>query len=112
MDSNVLKKWENGVSGKDVREAIEHNFNLLDAKIEGISKANGGGYTKSFKTTDWSGGTIKINYYEHGISSPAPYVFMLYDNKYIDVQGGVYTDSGNNVYLQSDIAYAGKVVIK
>lgn len=106
MISNIFKTWDNGASGKVVREAIEYNFDLLYTRL------NERVFSKSFVSSDWIDGVIRINYSEHRISSPSPHVLMLHDGNYIDVQGGVYIDSSDNIRLETDIPYDGRVVIK
>lgn len=106
MDSNTMLKWVNGASGQRVREIIEHNFDVLNTRL------NERVFAKSFISSDWQNGVIKIDFYEHRISAPSPHVLMLYNGNYVDVQGGAYIDTKDNVYLQADIPYDGKVVIK
>ena len=106
MTENGLKKWNNGDSGKVVKETIEYNFNLLSKRLDERC------FTKSFVTTDWKNGIITVSYYEHRISPPSAHVLMLNNGRYVDVYGGYYIDAENNVCLQSDIPFDGKVVIK
>ena len=106
MAENDLKKWSSGASGKDVREAIEYNFNILKQRLDNRT------YQKTFTISDWKDGVIFIDYYEHRILTPSPHVMILQDGKYVDVYGGYYIDDKDCVYLQSDIPFDGKVVIK
>ena len=106
MTTGELRKWENGARGDYVKEVVDYNFQFLNDRITKRS------YSKTFTASDWRNGTIYIDYYEHRFESPIIQVTMLYNGNYVDVYGGYYTDSNNNVYLQSDIPFDGKVVIK
>lgn len=103
---NVKNLWNNGDSGQVVKDVIEYNFALLNKRLDERY------FTKTFTSTDWKNGVITVDYYEHRINPPSPHVLMLNNGKYIDVYGGYYIDAENNIHLQSDIPFNGKVVIK
>lgn len=106
MTNSDIKSWNNGDSGEYVKEVIDSNFRILEQRI--IKST----FLKTFNSSDWANGLITIKYAEHGIYSPIPHVFILDGEEYVDVIDGYLVDSENNVYLQSDIPYTGKVVIK
>ena len=103
---DIPKLWNNGERGDVVKSIIEYNFALLNKRMDERH------FSKSFLLSDWVDGTIFISALEHNIVSPTPHVLMLSDGNYIDVYGGYYIDDENNIYLQSDIPFDGKVVIK
>lgn len=106
MSEKSLRTWRNGDSGAYVKEVIEHNFNILNEKL------NNRCFSKSFTTSDWDSGIIRIDYYEHRFSNPSPSIYFLYNGVYLEVCGGFTIDSKNNIFLESDMPFEGKVVVR
>lgn len=76
-------------------------------------KISGSTYSRVFDHSVWNNGKIQIPYSTHMIENPAVQLYMLDgDGIYNDVLGGIHIDQSHNVILNSDFAFAGKVVIK
>lgn len=69
-------------------------------------------YSLNISTRDWVNGTISIPYITHNVPSPMVWVFILIDNEYTPVFGGISVDNEDNITISSDMNFDGKVVIK
>ena len=69
-------------------------------------------YSASINIDDWIENTIYIPYSTHFVESPAVQLFILSNNGYEPVIGGVSVDNNYNIVLKTDFPYEGKVVIK
>lgn len=69
-------------------------------------------YVQNFTINNWSGNKISIPYSTHLISSPVVGLYMLSNNTYLPVIGGVSIDENYNVILTTDLTFDGRVIIK
>lgn len=102
-----MNSWNNGDSGKVVKAIIDDNFDILDKRITNAIDAR----VKSFTASEWNLGTIFIPYSEYQKDNPCIELYIKNDSKYSLVYGG-YEIRNDGIELQSDMAYAGKVVIR
>ena len=102
-----MKTWNNGDSGKIVKEAIEYNFSNLDHRVSNLA----GSYTHSFTQSGWSDNTIFIPYSEYMKDSPQVELYIKIGDDYTPVFGG-YIIKEVGVELQTDKPYEGRVVIR
>ena len=81
-----------------------------------IKSAFGGGnnkvYLKDITSADWIENEIYIPYSEHDILNPMAQLFILEEDMYTPVIGGIYVDNDHGVTLRVDMPFDGKVVIK
>lgn len=106
-DLDYLK--ENGVFVYDTDK------NQFFRRINGlwIVQTIGAVYSEMFDESQWLDGEIFISHQAHCVSSPVVQVLILNgDGIYEEVIGGYYINNDNDVILQSDINFSGKVVIK
>jgi hypothetical protein len=66
----------------------------------------------AFKSDSWTNNKIIIPFSEHGIESPLVQLFYHDDGNYISVDGGISVDTAHNIYIKTDVAFDGKVVIR
>ena len=102
-----INTWRNGDSGKIVKEVIDSNFTNLNVQIGQLSNR----YVFSFAESDWRNGVIYIEYSEYMKQNPCVEVYINTNNGLSPVWGG-YEIKNNGIELQSDLPYAGKVVIR
>lgn len=69
-------------------------------------------YVRDISMSDWDNGKITISYSTHLMRNPIVQLFILNNNSYSSVVGGVDIDDNWNVTLTTDLAFNGKVVIK
>ena len=69
-------------------------------------------YVRDILISDWDNGKITISYSTHLMRNPIVQLFILNNNSYSSVVGGVDIDDNWNVTLTTDLAFNGKVVIK
>lgn len=69
-------------------------------------------YEISINKSDWFDGEILIPYQVHLVSSPTVQLFILTENDYEAVLGGVKINSNHDIILRSDLEFEGKVVIQ
>ena len=100
----MIKTWKNGAKGKDVRDIINYNFNVVS---EALNK-----YTQDIDSADWILNTISIPFSVHGIKTPTVQLLIKDDSSFSPVLGGVNVDSEYNVTLSTDLPFRGKVIIK
>ncbi len=81
---------------------------ILDIALHGALYA----FVKEFTISDWEDNKIHIRQGEHCVSAPTPSLFMLNNDLYEEVVGGIAIDSENAVIIQSDLPFAGKIIIK
>lgn len=93
----TLEKWMRYKNG----QWSEYSFNIT-----------GDYYTLDINSSDWLGGKITIPSSEHKITEPTVEMFILYNNAYEPVIGGINIDTEGNITLSSDINFNGRVVIK
>lgn len=102
-----MKTWNNGDKGSLVKEIIDGNFSILDARITQVNRV----YVKEFTSSDWNSGIILIQYSEYVKQNPCIDLYRKNSNGYSIVFGG-YEIKDYGIELQSDMAYDGKVVIR
>lgn len=91
----TLKKW-----------FIYHNGSWNDYSFETTN------YVKNISTTTWINNEISIPYSQHKILNPVAQLYILENNVYSPVIGGVCVDENSNVTISADVPFDGKVVIK
>lgn len=69
-------------------------------------------YVENFSSNDWVNNSITIPYSLHRIPNPITQLFILNNDSYEDVVGGISIDYNHNVIISSDMAFDGKVVLK
>ena len=100
----MIKTWRNGAQGKEVKDVIDYNFNVL---LNALKK-----YTRDISADDWTNNGISIPFSVHDIENPTVQLFMENNGLFDIVLGGVEVDSKYNVTLSTDLPFSGKVVIK
>lgn len=100
----MIKTWKNGAKGKDVRDIINYNFNIVS---EALNK-----YTQDIDSADWIVNTISIPFSVHGVKTPTVQLLIKDGSSFSPVLGGVNVDSEYNVTLSTDLPFRGKVIIK
>ena len=100
----MLKTWRNGAKGKDVRDIINYNFNVVSKALEK--------HTQDINIADWIDNSIFIPFSKHNIENPTVQLFVKDEGSFLPVLGGVNIDSEYNVTLSTDLPFSGKVVIK
>ena len=83
----------------------------IDAILDAVLRGDLATFAKDFKTSDWTNNEIRIPYDEHDISAPNPSLFMLHNNLYEEVIGGIVIDSNNMIIIQSDVPFDGRIII-
>ena len=99
--------WQNGDTGKKVKEAIEASFNNINNQLNLLSRIA----VFDFKVSDWNGGRIFIDYSIYSKQNPCVDVYIKNVNRYSPVYGG-YEILSNSIELLSDMPYEGRVVIR
>ena len=69
-------------------------------------------FSITFSEQDWVNNTIYISFADHTIANPNVQMFMLMEETYQPVLGGVEIDTEFNVTLHTDMPFAGRVVVK
>lgn len=69
-------------------------------------------FIQTFSSEDWDNKTILIPKAEHGASNPFVQLFIFSNNVYYEVSGGFVVDSNDNIRIESDESFSGKVVVK
>ena len=69
-------------------------------------------YTKEFSDTDWANGRIVIDFKTHLVSNPSVQIYMNSEGGDIPVVGGFIIDNDNNIIIESDMSFSGRVVIR
>jgi hypothetical protein len=70
-------------------------------------------YTKHISVSDWINNGMSILFDQHGVENPVVQLYMMNDDSFIPVIGGVKKiDSKHNITLSTDLPFDGKVVIK
>lgn len=69
-------------------------------------------YTKEFSDTDWASGRIVIDFKTHLVSNPSVQIYMNSEGGDISVVGGFIIDDDNNIIIESDMSFSGRVVIR
>ena len=100
----MIKTWRNGAQGKEVKDIIEYNFNIL---LKSLKK-----YTRDVSVDDWIDNSIYIPFSIHDIENPTVQLLVETDGSFDVVLGGVEIDPKYNVTLSTDLPFRGKVVIK
>lgn len=100
----MIKTWRNGAKGKDVRDVINYNFNIIS---KALNK-----YTQNINADSWVDNIISIPFSKHGVENPIVQLFIENEGSFESVLGGVKIDSDYNVTLSTDLPFSGKVVIK
>ena len=98
--------WQNGDTGKKVKEAIEASFNNINNQLNLLSIT-----AFDFKISDWKDGKITIDYSVYSKQNPCVDLYIKSSNKYSLVYGG-YEILSNSIELLSDMPYEGRVVIR
>lgn len=90
---------------------------VFDTSLGEWFRYNNGGWEKSLKFVldfteeDWIDNVISIPYSLHHITSPCVQIYILSNNVYEAVIGGVSIDNDGNVVLCADFTFSGRVVI-
>lgn len=100
----MFKTWRNGARGGDVKNIIDYNFNVVSRALKK--------YTKDIVVSDWVDNSIFIPFNNHNIENPTVLLFVVDDNSFSPVLGGVKIDSEYNVTLSTDLPFNGKVVVR
>ena len=100
----MIKTWRNGAKGKDVRDVINYNFNIIS---KALNK-----YTQNINADSWVDNIIYIPFSKHEVENPIVQLFIENEGSFESVLGGVKIDSDYNVTLSTDLPFSGKVVIK
>lgn len=104
----MMNTWNNGERGKVVRDIISKNFENLDARVNNLAN----GYVLYFSESDWLNGTIFIEHLRYNKrQNPIVDLYIKNGNSYSSVYDG-YEVKEDGIELQSDMKYAGKVVIR
>ena len=116
-----MDSWVNGAKGSDVKSVIDKNFDILDKRTkkinEDISNLKPSNIVRSFVAPDWAFNdglktyALSIPYVDYNKESPCVDVYIKSDNGYSFVYGGCIIGE-QEIVLQSDIPYEGKVVIR
>ena len=69
-------------------------------------------YTKEFSDTEWANGQIVIEFKTHLVSNPSVQIYMNSEGEDIPVVGGFIIDDDNNIIIETDISFSGRVVIR
>jgi hypothetical protein len=69
-------------------------------------------YTKEFSDTDWANGRIVIDFKTHLVSNPSVQIYMNSEDGDTPVVGGFIIDDVNNIIIESDMSFSGRVVIR
>lgn len=105
----MLKKMRNHAGGKEIRDIINYNFNVISKALasNGCLK-----YTQDISVNDWINNSISIPFTKHGIEAPNVQLFVKDEDSFDVVIGGVKIDSEHNVTLSTDLSFDGRVVIE
>ena len=106
MDTSIYT-WNNGDSGKTVKEVIDKNFKNFDERIRQTVERT----VFYFSASDWADGIIFISYSQYNKPNPCVDVYIKNGTGYSLVYDG-YEIRDTGIELQSDMAYEGKVVIR
>ena len=102
-----IGKWRYGDNGKTVKEIIDTNFANLNEQVNQLNNR----WEYKFETSDWTNGKIMLAYSQYKKVNPCVDLYVRSDNGYSLVYGG-YEILSNGIELQSDMPYAGKVVVR
>ena len=100
----MIKTWNNGAKGEEVKKVIDYNFNILS---NALNK-----YTQNIEACDWTGNGIFIPFSKHRIENPTVQLLIEKGGSFTTVLGGVKIDSEYNVTLSTDLPFGGRVVIR
>lgn len=100
----MVKTWRNGAKGKDVRDIINYNFNIVS---KALNK-----YTRYIDVDDWIDNSISIPFKKHGVENPTVQLFIENNGSFDIVLGGVKIDSNYNITLSTDLPFEGRIVVK
>ena len=103
--------WQNGDSGKTVKNAIETSFKNVNEQLSQLSQKHDSSYVFDFAVSDWNNGKITIDYSAYLKQNPCVHLYIKNGNKYSFVCGD-YIITASGIELQSDLAYEGRVVIR
>lgn len=106
-----MNSWKNGDKGSKVKAIIDQNFSKLDERLSALASQVSDRYARSFTSSDWTNGTIFIDYSEYRKSNPCVDLYIKNSEGYSLVYGG-YEIKNSGIEIQSDLPYEGRVVIR
>lgn len=102
-----IGKWQYGDNGKKVKEIIDTNFANINEQVNQLTNR----WEYKFKASDWIDGKITLAYSQYKKINPCVDLYIESSNGYSLVYGG-YEILSKGIELQSDMPYAGKVVVR
>ena len=100
-------------NGLIIYDTTKNSYYKYDAsKRQWEEKSMGKSYVRKFIASDWIGNSINIPFELHEIPEPIVQMYIIHNDSYEVVVGGIEIDENSNVILSSDMPFDGKVVIK